>query len=126
LLPYRTSSLPGSRQRPVGQILARIRLMLTQPKALTDTDTAASTPSEAVWDEKIILLPQPVAELRGVSARHSSTRLIPTLTPLQYHFACTSMAMAMPSYAESARLFEQGPFNDPRPPYANDDGGATS
>ncbi len=100
--------------------------MLTQPKALTDTDTAVSTPSEAAWDKKIILPPQPVAEPQGVSARHSSTRLIPTLTPLQYHFACTSMAVAMPSYAESARLFEQGPFDDPRPPYAEDDGGATS
>jgi hypothetical protein len=99
--------------------------MLTQPKALTDTATAASTPSEAAWDENIILPPQPVAGPQGVSVRHSSTRLILTLSPLQYHFACTSMAVAMPSYAESARLFEQGPFDDPRPPYADDGGGAT-
>jgi len=98
--------------------------MLTQPKALTDTATAASTPSEAAWDENIILPPQPVAGPQGVSARHSSTRLILTLT-LQYRFACTSMAVAMPSYTESARHFEQGPFDDPRPPYADDDGGAT-
>ena len=125
MLPYRSSSLPFSHPRPVGQILARIRLMLTQPKALTDTDTAASTPIEAAWNENI-LPPQLVGEPQGVSARHSSTRLILTLTLLQYHFACTSMAAAMPFYAESVPLFEQGPFDDPRPPYADDDGGTTS
>jgi hypothetical protein len=123
LLPYRTSSLPGSRQRPVGQILACIRLMLTQPKALTDTDTIASTPSEAAWDENIIPPPQPVAEPQGVSVGHSSTRLVLTLTPLQDPFACTSAAVATHSYTEPAWCFEQGPFDVLTPPYADDDGG---
>ena len=94
--------------------------MLTQPKALTDTDTAVSTPSEAAWDKKIILPPQPVAEPQGVSAGHSSTRLILTLTPLQDPFACTSAAVVTPSYAWR---FGQGPIDDPMPPYADDDGG---
>jgi hypothetical protein len=120
LVAYR---LPGSRQRPVGQILACIRLMLTQPKALTDTDTVASTPSEAPWDEVIIPPPQPVAEPQGVSARHSSTRLILTLTPLQDHFACTPAAVATHSYTASAWHFEQGSFDGLTPPYADDDGG---
>ena len=97
--------------------------MLMQPKALTDMDTVASTPSKAAWDDNIIPPPQSVAELQGVSARHSSTRLILTLTPLQDHFACTSVAVAMPSCGELACLFEQGPFDDPMPPYADDDRG---
>jgi len=99
-----------------------IRLMLTQPKALTDTDTMASTPSEATWDKNIILPPQPVAEPQGVRARHSSTRLILALTILQDPFACTSAAVATRSYAESARPFEQEPFDGLTPPYADDDG----
>jgi hypothetical protein len=94
--------------------------MLTQPKALTDTDTVASTPGEAAWNENIILPPQPVAEPQGVSAGHSSTRLILTLTRLQDPFACSSAAVITPSYAW---CFEQGPIDDMTPPYPDDDGG---
>jgi hypothetical protein len=98
--------------------------MLTQPKSLTDTDTTtASTLSKAAWDENIIPPPQPVAEPQGVSAGHSSTRLILTLTPLQDPFACTPAAVATHGYTESAWNFEQGQFNGLAPPYADDDGG---
>ena len=81
-----------------------------------------STPSEAAWDENIIPPPQPPAGSQSVSASHSSTRLILTLTPLQDPFACISAAEAMPSHAQLAWLFEPGQFDDLAPPYAIGDG----
>jgi hypothetical protein len=97
--------------------------MLTQPKALTDAETIASTPSDAAWDENVIWHSQPVAELQSVSTSHLSTRLVLTSTPLQGPFARTSAFVAVNSYDELAYIFDDIPIDGLMPPYSDDDGG---
>jgi len=99
--------------------------MLTQPKALTDAETIASTPSDAAWDENVIWHSQPVAELQSVSTSHSSTRFILTSTPLQDPFARTSALVAVTSYDELAYIFDDIPIpiDGLTPPHSDDDGG---
>ena len=97
--------------------------MLTQPKALTDAETIASTPSDAAWDENVSSHPQPVAEPQSVSTSHSSTRLVLTSTPLKDPFARTSAFVPITSYDELAYIFDDIPIDGLTPPYSDDDGG---
>jgi hypothetical protein len=63
---YRTSLVLGLHRRPVGHHLSWILCVLTPPKALTMSDTPASTPSDTAW-EGPVFHPAQLATLQGVS-----------------------------------------------------------
>jgi len=95
--------------------------VLTQAKALADTDTIASTPREATWDKNIIPPPQPVTEPQSVSMGHSSRRVILTWTPLQDSLLCDSAVAASLSQIKLAGLFKADQFACPALSNAVDD-----
>jgi len=70
----------GSRQHPVGYFLPWLLLVLTQRKALTESNAVASMPIDVAWEGRIFPPPQSATELQGVSASLSSTKVMLTLT----------------------------------------------
>ena len=68
-LRYRTSSLPRWCRHPVGQMLPFLWVVLTLPKAPTDSGTIAWPPVDASWDGHSIAPAHLMAEPQRVSAR---------------------------------------------------------
>ena len=111
----------GLRQRPVGQIPPCSRLVLTLPKALTDSDTIPSPASDAPWDGDLLLPTSSAPEPQDVSRNHLVIAIFLTSLLSQGSFAYSFAAAAPPppSHAEMAWHYEPGqpahlttPFTD--------------
>ena len=99
----RTSTLLGSRRRPraVCQIPQPpcFQLVLTLPKALTDSDTIASPTSDVPWDGNLFLPTLSAPEPQHVSGTHRVTAVFLTSLLSQGSFAHNFAAAAPPPRA---------------------------
>jgi hypothetical protein len=71
----------GLHRHPVCYMIPWHLSVLTLPKALTVSDTPASTPSDTAWEGHVFPPVQLIGEPQCVSSRLSSTNAVLTMSP---------------------------------------------